>query len=171
MLFFGFKFSKLFFKAKDIILYPIQETDKSFNLSKVGKYSICLLGGGTIKHFSVNIISNVDENINVVNSFFKYKFTKNGVLGVSYFDFDIKQKGNYLLRINNPNQLSVKSSMLKSRSFFENEIEVNKLSILIKEYSSPFHFIYSLLLIIIGLMIFLLNIVYLLYNLGIIRPT
>lgn len=171
MLYFGIKFLIKFLKAKEIISFSLQKDEVPFHIPKKGRYSLCVLGGFTVSNLSVSISSIVTSKFVVLSeSFFKYKFNSGGRSGTTYLDFDIYEKGEYLLKVNNSASLSVKMSMLKSVAMLEDEVERDRIFILIKEYSSPLHFIYSLLLLIIGLGLFLLNIVYLLYTMGIIVP-
>jgi hypothetical protein len=171
MIYFGIKFLIKFLKAKEIISFPVQENEISFHIPKKGRYSLCILGGTAVNNLSVNIYSAVTSKFVVLTeSFLKYKFNRSGKLGTTYLDFDIYEKGEYLLKVNNIDSLSVKMSMLKSVAMFESNVHRDRIVLLIREYSSPLHFIYSLLLLITGLGLFLLNIVYLLYTMGIIVP-
>jgi hypothetical protein len=169
MIYVGFTYSIKFSRVQDLCKLDVVQGTHLFIIPKLGKYSVCLLGGGTIKNFNVNITSSFHQNkIQIQEAFPKYKFNRNGVLGVTYYDFFVQEKGDYFLEIIDIDNLSVKPSQLASRSLFEKKVNVKSLSILIKEYASPFYFITALLLIIIGLIILSLDIVYILYNFGII---
>ena len=169
MYFFGYKYHKKFFRSKEISLFRFSESNKQIHLDK-GKYSIALLGGGTISNFSISIFSEVkNKNVSIFESLLKYRFHKNGMLGTNYYEFNIDESGEYLVQVGDGKNISVKSSMLKSVSLFQREMPIGRLSILIKGYSSPLHFIFALLLFILGSMLLMLNVAYLLYKLGIVK--
>ena len=104
-------------------------------------------------------------------AFFKARFMKNEGIGTTYYDFYVAEVGDYSLKVECINNLSIKTSMLKLISFFENRKPINSISILIKEYSSPYYFLIGLVFTIVGFIVLLLDICYYLYKLGIIEPT
>ena len=169
VLFFAIKFIILFNKGKDLFLEKISNLDNvSFNL-KEGNYDLCLVGGYTVSNFEPLILnSKKDIEIQLFDKFPKYKFIKNGKKSVSLYNFIISKEDIYDIKILAEN-LIVKKSMLVSKSYFEKEVDINELFILIKEESKPMHFIISLLLSIVGMMILSVSCFFLLCSLGIIK--
>ncbi|WP_395057899.1 hypothetical protein [Flavobacterium sp.] len=172
LFFLGLRFSAIFFKSKEIIQFTLVEDENIFQINTDGKYSVCIVGGGSIENFNITIKSIENGNLlETKETFFKARFMKNGGVGTVFYDFYVAEVGDYSLKVECINNLSVKTSMLKSISSIEKRKAINEISILIKEYSSPYHFILGLVFSIIGLMILLLDTSFYLYKLGVIVPT
>jgi len=141
-----------------------------FTIPKPGRYTISLVGGFRVTGFYINIISPSQKAVEISEMFSKLKFYKNANLAVTYYEFEAEEAGAYSIRTIT-DKLLVKPSALLSKSLFEKEVPHSKLYLLIKEYASPLHFIFSLILIFTGVFLLLLNVCYLLYKLQIIVPT
>jgi len=169
-LWYGIKFGRKVGSSKEIAYFKLQEEWIEFTIPKQSKYTVSLVGGLRVKGFYINIISPSLKAVEITEMFLKLKFYKNTNLAVTYCEFEAEEVGAYSIRTIT-DKLSVKPSALLSKSLFEKEVPLTKLSIVIKEHVSPLHFIFSLLLIFIGVSFLLLNVCYLLYKLQIIVPT
>lgn len=172
LIFIGINFFNTYFKSKEIIHFKLYKDHSIFKINKLGRYSVCIIGGGAIENFHITIRSIKNSDLlQIKESFLKARFSKNAQIGTAYYDFYVLEVGEYLIKIESIDQLSVKHSMLRLISSFETKTAISNISILIKEYYSPYRFVIGLVLQIIGFMIFSLSIGYYLFKIGIIVPT
>ncbi len=128
-------------KSKKELLYSkLNGNNYKVEFKTSGLFSIALIGTGFIepaKSFEVIILdeNNDDKNVEILKSYAKYRFKKDGKKGIEVLKFRINKPGFYNLKIKSANDLLVmKKSMLKTKRFFQSEIENNKeIEILVKE--------------------------------------
>jgi len=169
MLWYGIKFGRKVTGIKEIAYFKLQEEWVEFIIPKPGRYTVSLAGGLRAKGFYVNIISPSNKAVEIIEMFLKPQFSKNIYPAVTYYEFEAEEAGVYTLRAIT-DKFSVKPSALLSKSLLEKEVPHSKLSLVIREYASPLHFIFSLILLFFGVFVVLLDTCYLLYKLKIIVP-
>jgi len=158
--------------VKEIDYFPLNGQIQPVFFSKNGSYSVVLFGGTNIENFLLDIFFiNDGEKVKLSESKIKSRVIKNGVIGVAFYEFTIKRQGKYGLHVKNYDNLSVKVSSMKLFDTFQSIIPIKKLSISIREYSSPLNSLFATLSIIVGLMLLILDITFLLYKIGILVPT
>jgi hypothetical protein len=57
LVFIGIRFFNTYFKSKVIIHFKLYQDHHIFTINKLGRYSVCIIGGGKIENFYINIKS------------------------------------------------------------------------------------------------------------------
>lgn len=137
MIFVGAKWTFKLFKAKEIIVFPLIELKKEFEIKKPGLYTLCIIGGGYVKNsgsFRALVkCKDTQEIIDIKENFIQPRFPKNWKMGVDYLQFKISNYGIYKVEIENAKDLIVKKSMLKAKQIFQSPLPVENIEISIKE--------------------------------------
>ncbi|PZR23782.1 MAG: hypothetical protein DI539_02075 [Flavobacterium psychrophilum] len=155
-----------FRNANEIISFKLSQENIKLYLQN-GRYTVSVLGGGDVKSLPISLISEVDnKKIDVYKNALQSKFIKDGKFGVDYCNFRINIAGNYTFNVKFKN-VSAKHTVPLVLSSLAEEISPDHLSIIVKQYRSPFKYIGSLILCFIGLGLALLSISFILYNWGI----
>ena len=164
----GWQYYKRYFNTKEIAYFGVKAEAKNFYIPKIGNYSVCIIGGGTIANFNITICSKINsKEVEVSSAIIKETVFKNGITGINYFNFYIENEGNYSIIVNHIENLIVKESMLKLVAITQKKVKKEQISIVIKEFSPFYYYALSLFLILFGIAIFLLNCIYFLYSIKI----
>lgn len=134
--------------------FKLTENTNIVNFKKAGFYSLCFTGGKSIsnsKKFSTTI-SKDNLKLNISEKPLKFRFNHKSDFAVEFLSFVISETGEYQIEFENINDLSVKDSMLKSKSIFQKKKPIESINVLIKESFSSYFFILNLLSLVFGVL-------------------
>ncbi|SFU65406.1 hypothetical protein SAMN05216480_111123 [Pustulibacterium marinum] len=137
MTFFGVKWTVTSFKAKEISCFPFNNLKKEFEIKRPGQYTLSIIGGGFVgntSNFHISVKTKDHQKIvDYEENFMRPRFRKNGKIGVEYLQFKISDSGLYKVEIENPEDLIVKKSIVKTKQFFQAPLAVENIEISIGE--------------------------------------
>lgn len=152
----AFNFYKKYFNTNDIFSFPIKEKSHISYLTK-GRYSIKILGGGTVDNFPLRIVAEDNNKIPLYINVAKPRFIKNGNVGVEYFNFEIPKDGTYALVIKDLEKVRVRLYAPIMLAGLREVVSPDHLTLIVKEYSAPLDFLKALLAGVIGFSMLLIS--------------
>ena len=155
MLFFGVKWILKTLKAKEIIEFPLMEGERDVEIKRTGLFALYILGVRSVDyspHFKIKIENR--ENGKTVTSkenAVQMRFHKKQKMGIEYLNFSISMIGVYKIKIEKPENLIVKQTMLRTIIPFQSSSPIENIQLLIKETVPISQKILGIIFLIVGL--------------------
>lgn len=154
MLIFGVKWMLATFRLKDVVEFPLSKKEEEFEISKLGRYALCIVGGGYVKGLEGLTVKLVHlesgEKIEVEEVLLKPRFRKHWKISIECLHFMINKSGNFRIEIEPPERLRVNRSMLIFKRSFQAPEPIENLSILIKETNPVIQRILGIVFLVLG---------------------
>ncbi len=105
-------------------------------------------------------ISKDGEYVDVFEKTIKYKFHHKGRLATEFYHFEVENTGKYNIKFRNVQDLEMKESMLVSKRLFQNRLNSNEISIIVKETQNSLKKLAAIIFVVLGLNIAALGILF-----------
>ncbi|WP_405292659.1 hypothetical protein [Algibacter sp. Ld11] len=140
-------------KNKQVAEFALDSEIKLIELNSTGLYSLCFLGARFLDNkgkFSAELKSENGNVIKLNKTFPNFPFTQNGERGLEFWNFEISEKGKYILTFKNLTDLIAKESMLISKRMLQKNIKPESLKILLKETIPTKNKVFSIIGLVLG---------------------